>query len=213
MWEHFPICQFAVAHQPNFGDRVTYELIQFGYVNLVQGTNTQALLQYIHFPPLIRNMSMKKKSSFKWKNLRETQKHVKVTNPNPTVFLCLHITTLTGTSTPWGVRCFLHTGHKHGAHCQLCSTPSMHSCRWRENVFVNIFESTPYSVMYKTQKSNREHRLWDFTSRKWRWRLRPVCLQIYSFSHTWMIPEWNQELQMNTPGHLGLPAARVHVVT
>lgn len=41
-----------------------------------------------------------------------------------------------------------------------------------------------------------------------------VCSQqIYSFSHTWMIPEWNQELQMNTPGHLGLPAARVHVVT
>lgn len=79
-WEHFPICQFAVAHQPNFGDRVTYELIRFGYVNLVQGTNTQALLKYIHFPPLIRNMSMKKKSSFKWKNLRDTQKHVKVTS-------------------------------------------------------------------------------------------------------------------------------------
>lgn len=24
--EHFPICQFAVAHPPDCGDRVTYEL-------------------------------------------------------------------------------------------------------------------------------------------------------------------------------------------
>lgn len=64
----FPTCQFAVAHQPNFGDRVTYELIWFGYVNLVKVTNTQALFRIHTFPPLIRNMSMKKKSSFQWKS-------------------------------------------------------------------------------------------------------------------------------------------------
>lgn len=112
-----------------------------------------------------------------------------------------------------GVRCFLHTGHKHGAHCLLCSTPSMHSCRWRW--FVNIFESTPYSVMYKGRNSEIQPRASSLGLHVQEMKMSlHVCSQlIYSFSQTWMIPEGNQELQMFTPDHLSLPAARVHAVT
>lgn len=157
---------------------------------------------------------MKKKSSFTWRHLRETlSKWRVVTYPNPTVSLSTHHHS-NWNQYAMGVRCFLHTGHKHGAHCQLCSTPSMHSCRWKW--FVNIFElHTQLCTKAETQKSNREHRLWDSTSRKWRWAcgLYVCSLLIYSVSQTWMIPEGNQELQMFTLGHWSLPAARVHAVT
>lgn len=134
----------------------------------------------------MRNMSMKKKSSFTWKHLRETlSKWRVVTYPNPTVSLSTHHHS-NWNQYAMGVRCFLHTGDKHGAHCLLCSTPSMHSCRWRS---LNQLH-TQLCTKAKTQKSNREHRLWDFTSRKWRW----ACVSAASWStvsvrHEWFLKE------------------------